>query len=86
MKTSTFPSLRVSPELRSDTENALQEGESLSAFMELAIRNQIEQRRLQNAFVAKAMASRARAKESGDYRPAAEVMDRLALKLKMAKG
>jgi predicted transcriptional regulator len=73
MKTATFPSLRVDPELRQAAESVLEEGESLSGFMEQSIRANIERRRQQQAFIARGLASRDEAKRSGAYYPAADV-------------
>ena len=41
MKTATFPPLRVDPQFRQDTESVLREGESLSQFIEQAVRSQV---------------------------------------------
>jgi len=45
MKTATFPSLRVDPELREAAESVLQDGETLSGFIEASVRETIERRR-----------------------------------------
>ncbi|WP_306427124.1 YlcI/YnfO family protein [Burkholderia sp. AU16741] len=39
MKTATFPSVRVEPELRDAAGNVLQERETLSSFVEQSIHN-----------------------------------------------
>jgi predicted HicB family RNase H-like nuclease len=52
MKTATFPSVRVEPELREAAESVLQEGESLSSFVEQAIRENIVRRQRHSEFVA----------------------------------
>lgn len=85
MKTATLPSLRVAPELREAAEEVLREGETLSAFLEAALRAQIEQRRLQDEFVARGLASRDKARATGRYIPAANVLDELEAKLHRAK-
>lgn len=77
MKTSSFPSLRVDPELRRAAESVLKEGESLSSFVEHSIRMNIERRRLQQEFIARGLASRAEAKRTGKYYSAVEVLDEL---------
>lgn len=74
MKTATLPSLRVAPELREAAEEVLREGETLSAFLEAALRAQIEQRRMQGEFIARGLASRDRARETGRYVPADAVL------------
>lgn len=85
MKTATLPSLRVAPELREAAEEVLREGESLSAFLEAALRAQIQERRLQGEFIARGLASRDKARASGRYTPAATVLSQLRKKLDRAK-
>jgi predicted transcriptional regulator len=85
MKTATLPSLRVAPELREAAEDVLREGETLSAFLESALRAQIEQRRMQAQFVARGLASRDRARETGRYVPAETVLAELEAKVQKAK-
>ncbi|SOE94432.1 hypothetical protein SAMN05414139_07256 [Burkholderia sp. D7] len=85
MKTATFPSVRVEPELREAAESVLQEGESLSGFVEQAIRENILRRQHRSEFVARGLASRDDAKRSGDYISAEEVLSRLSKRLDAAK-
>ena len=85
MKTATLPSLRVAPELREAAENVLHEGETLSAFLESALRAQIDQRRMQEQFLARGLASRDRARETGRYVSADTVLAELEAKLHKAK-
>lgn len=77
MKSSTIPSLRVTPQFRHDAEAVLREGESLSAFVEEALRKQIERRRTQEEFMARGLAAREAAKSSGQYASKDEVMSSL---------
>ena len=67
MKTATIPSLRVEPELREAAENALERGETLSGFVEQALREKIQRRRLQGEFIARGLASLEEAKRTGEY-------------------
>lgn len=85
MKSATIPSLRVTPALRQAAEDVLHEGESLSAFVELAVRQQVAQRQSQEAFIARGLASREQAKASGRYVTAAAVTKRLEGKLAKAR-
>ena len=85
MKTATIPSLRVSPALRDAAEQVLLEGETLSAFVESSLRAQIELRQQQGAFVARGLASRARARKSGRYVAAPTVLETLEAQLAKAK-
>ena len=77
MKSATIPPLRVTPDLRSEAESVLREGESLSRFVEDSLRRQIEPRRLHNEFIAPGRAARESAKSSGEYASKEEVMDSL---------
>src|SRR4051812_33244108 len=67
MKTSTIPSLLVTPELRAAAESVLEEGETLSTFVEHSIRIQIERRRTQNEFIARGLQARDAAELTGEY-------------------
>lgn len=77
MKSSTIPSLRVTPEFRHDAESVLREGESLSAFVEESLREHIERRRTQKEFISRGLAAREAAKSSGQYATKDEVMSSL---------
>ncbi|MBS76129.1 YlcI/YnfO family protein [Variovorax sp. Varisp41] len=85
MKTATIPSLRVEPEFRTEVEQVLGEGESLSQFVESAIRARVQQRKDQAEFVVRGLASLASARRSGAYVDAGEVVDRLKTKLEVAR-
>lgn len=85
MKTATFPSLRVSPEFRQSAEQVLQEGETLSSFVEASIRENINRRQLQAEFIARGLASREQARETGTYVSADAVLGRLETMLASAK-
>jgi predicted transcriptional regulator len=58
MKTANMPSLRVDPALREAAEAVLREGESLSSFMEQALRDEVNRRRMQSEFIARGLAAR----------------------------
>jgi predicted transcriptional regulator len=74
MKTSTFPAVRCEPELRQAVERELREGESLSGFVEEAIRSAIAQRRAQREFIARGLAARDAARANNDYVDADDVL------------
>lgn len=86
MKTATIPSLRVDPALRQAAEDVLQEGETLSGFVEASLRAQIELRKAQQGFIARGLASRDSAKRTGIYHGAADVLSELKQELERAKG
>lgn len=67
MKTATLPAVRVQPEMRALAESVLNEGESLSMFIEDSLKKQIAFRQSERDFIARGMASAARAKETGIY-------------------
>ena len=72
MKTSTLPSLRVDPALRKAAEDVLHEGETLSGFVEHSVRAQIRLRQQREEFIARGLASRDKARETGVYYTAEE--------------
>ncbi len=77
MKTASIPSIRVNPELRQEAQGVLQEGESLSSFVEQSIRSNIARRQSQQEFIARGLASRDEAKRSGEYFSAQDVLGEL---------
>ena len=85
MKTATIPSLRVDPELRQAAEALLREGETLSGFVEEAVRRNVEYRRTQQAFIERGLAARQAARESGEYVAATVVLDKLTQRVRQAR-
>jgi Arc/MetJ-type ribon-helix-helix transcriptional regulator len=85
MKTATIPSVRVEPELREEVEQLLGEGESLSEFVEAAVRSAVRQRQNQAEFVARGLRSLSRARQTGGYVEADEVLRKLDGTLRAAK-
>ena len=85
MKTATLPSLRVEPELRDAAESVLQDGETLSGFIEASVRETIERRRTRAEFIARGMASREEATRTGVYFAADQVHAELGHMLAKAK-
>ena len=85
MKTATIPSLRVDPELRLSAESVLHEGESLSGFVEQAIRQTIAYRQAEQEFIARGLKARDQARQSGRYIESSAVVDRLQGMLDEAK-
>ena len=85
MKTATIPSLRVEPELRQSAESILQEGETLSGFVEQAIRASINHRKAEREFIARGLAARDSALHSNRYIHADTVVARLDAMLAQAR-
>jgi ribosome-associated translation inhibitor RaiA len=85
MKTATFPSLRIEPELREAAEGVLQDGESLSGFIETSVRETIERRRTRAEFITRGLLARDDAKRTGVYFAADKVHAELGQALAKAK-
>jgi hypothetical protein len=85
MKTATIPSLRVDPQLRTAAEAVLDEGESLSSFVEQSIRDGVQRRQAQREFIARGLKSRNTARRTQEYVPASKVLGRLEAMLQRAK-
>lgn len=77
MKNATLPALRVEASLRQELEELLDENETLSGFMEDALRAGIEQRRARREFLARGLASREQARSDGQYYSAESVLAEL---------
>ena len=85
MKTASIPSLRVAPDLRKAAENVLQEGETISSFVEQSLRANIARRQLQQEFIASGLASRDESQRTGEYYPAEDVLHELDTMLARTK-
>lgn len=85
MKTATIPSVRVEPKLREEVEQLLGEGESLSEFVEAAVRSAVRQRQNQAEFIARGLHSLRRARQTSVYVEADDVLRKLDGKLVAAK-
>jgi hypothetical protein len=81
MKTATFPSVRVDPQLRDAAESVLRKGETLTSLLETAMRETIQRRQAQDEFVARGLRARDSARESGAYHVASEVHAELKQRL-----
>jgi predicted transcriptional regulator len=86
VKSTTIPPLRVSPELRRQAEAVLEEGETLSSFMLESLQASIARRRDQREFLARGLKSAARARRTGRYAAADDVIKRLTVRLGKARG
>lgn len=74
MKTALLPATRIQPTLRRKIEAALDDGETLSAFIETSVRRQLELRAAQRAFIERGLAAERAAEASGDWLTPAEVL------------
>jgi predicted transcriptional regulator len=75
----------VDPALREAAESVLQHGETLSGFVLEAVRLNIERREMQREFIARGLAAREAAKESGQYVSSSEMLKRLDTSLAKAR-
>lgn len=85
MKTANMPSLRVDPKLRRDAEKVLRKGESLSSFMEQALRTSILARQAQQEFLARGLAASEEAQRTGEYFAAEDLLNDMENLLSQAK-
>ena len=85
MKTASIPSVRVEPELRAEVESLLNEGETLSEFVEDSVRASVLRRRHQAEFVARGLRSLQDAQRAGDHVDPEAVVGRLQQKLDAAR-
>ena len=85
MKTATIPALRVEPKLREAAQSVLADNETLSSFVEESLRNNIERRLHNQAFIARGLASRDEAKRTDEYYSADSVLAELNDMLKKVR-
>ena len=81
MKSAVIPQIRVEPELRTELESVLREGETLTDFVEASVRNAIAFRRVQISFHARAQAASEAYQETGVSVPVETVLKKLQSKL-----
>ncbi|NTW51780.1 MAG: prevent-host-death protein [Chlorobiaceae bacterium] len=77
MNSQSLPSLRIKPDLLKAAEQVLHDGESLSSFVESSLRTTVERRLSQKEFIARGLASRDRARNTGQYEDAQCVLEEL---------
>ena len=81
MKDAVIPQVRVETELRASLEAVLRPGETLTDFVEVAVRNAVEYRRVQTDFASRCDASLAEYERTGVSIPAAQVIAKLESQL-----
>jgi hypothetical protein len=85
MKTATIPSIRVEQAFRDELEASLREGETLSQFVESALRASLRRRTEQSAFIARGIAALEHAKSTGETVDSEVVLKKLERKLEQAR-
>jgi Arc/MetJ-type ribon-helix-helix transcriptional regulator len=81
IKTATIPPIRVEPSFRTEFEGVLEQGESLSEFVENAIRSTVQMRKTQTEFVRRGIAAIEETRRAGGGIPAVVVIAKLEAKL-----
>jgi hypothetical protein len=84
MKSASLPPLRVEAAFRSDIEDVLHEGETLSAFVEAAVRRAVQGRKAQAEFMARGLHALAQAEAGAETHAAEAVVDGLRERLRVA--
>ena len=77
MKSATLPAVRVELQLRNDLEAVLSKTETISAFVEQAVRSAVNYRRTQAEFLARGEQAWQEYQRAGHSRSAGEVFDRM---------
>lgn len=77
--------LKLEPKLRKAVESVLRTGETLSSFVETALQETVERRRLASEFLARGIAAGRAAERENDWRPADEVFAKLEKRLSRAR-
>lgn len=85
MKTATIPPIRVKPEFRIEIERVLAEGESLSEFVEGAVRESVFKRQVQAEFLRRGIAAIEETKRLRSGMSADVVIAKLEAKLAAAR-
>jgi predicted transcriptional regulator len=85
MKNTTLPPVRIDQALRDAVETVLKPGESFSAFTEASVREMVQRRQLQQAFIARGLAAAEEAQRTGIYHDAQAVHEQLRQQLEAAK-
>ena len=85
MKTATLPPIRVAPDFRLELEGVLEQGESLSQFVENAVRTTVAKRKNQAEFIRRGIAAIEATQSNGYGVPAEVVIAKLEAKLAAAR-
>lgn len=85
MKTATLPPVRVEPDFRQELEGVLEQGETLSQFVESAVRSVVEKRKHQAEFVRRGIKAIQNTQSAGTGIPGEQVVARLEARLKAAR-
>ncbi len=81
MDTAVIPQISFEPEVLAQLESMLREGETVSSFVEAAVRSAVERRRVNKAFDARAQGALEAYERTGISVPVEVVLKRLQAKL-----
>jgi len=84
MKSASLPPLRVEASFRSEIEGVLQEGETLSSFVDAAVRRAVQGRKVQAEFMARGLDALARVEAGAGTHAAESVVGDLRERLSRA--
>lgn len=85
MKSATLPSLRVEPEFREAVTEVLADGETVSGFIELSVRAEVERRRIRAEFLRRGLTALANFERTGDSVSAEAVHRKMDARLATAR-
>lgn len=85
MKNKTLPPIRVAPDIRRKVLSALEEGETLSAFILESVSFNLERRKSHAEFIARGLLGEMRAKATGRYFSSEQVFKNLEKQSARAK-
>lgn len=85
MKTATLPPIRVAPDFRLELEGVLEHGESLSQFVENAVRTTVAKRKNQAEFIRRGIAAIEVTQRDSSGIPAEREIAKLEAKLEAAR-
>jgi hypothetical protein len=85
MKTVTLAHIHVAPNFRQEIEGVLEDGETLSKFVEGAVRRELDKRKHQAEYVRRGIAAIRETQRTGNGFPASEVVARLEARLLAAR-
>ncbi len=85
MKIATLPHIHVAPNFLQEIEGVLEYGETLSQFVEGAVRRELDKRKHQAEFVRRGIAAIRETQRTGNGVPASEVLTRLEARLSAAR-
>lgn len=85
MRSARAPELKLEPKLRKAVESVLRTGESLSSFVQTALQETVDRRRIASEFLARGIAAGKAAERDNDWRSADRVFEKLERRLARAR-